>query len=175
EAYSLGGDQYGKEAVDTLVKEMEDHREELVVIVAGYPAPMAEFIGMNPGLESRFRTIIEFDDYTDEELTGILHVLAEKMDYDVESEAQVRVRAMLAATPRGRSFGNGRLARNMLEAAIGRHAGRLRDTEDVDVEELRTLRRQDFEDRDGVDMSVEVEGSGVEDDGNGSEDMEAPS
>lgn len=175
EAYSLGGDQYGKEAVDTLVKEMEDHRDELVVIVAGYPAPMAEFIGMNPGLESRFRTIIEFDDYTDDELTGILLVLAEKMDYDVDPEAQERFRELLAATPRGPSFGNGRFARNMLEAAIGRHAWRLRDTEDVDVTELRTLRRQDFEDRDGVDLSVEVEGGGVEDDGNGSEDREASS
>ncbi|MGD8200701.1 AAA family ATPase [Ornithinimicrobium sp. W1679] len=161
EAYSLGGDQYGKEAVDTLVKEMEDHREELVVIVAGYPAPMAEFIGMNPGLESRFRTIIEFDDYTDDELNGILLVLAEKMDYDVDPEAQERFREMLGAVPRGPSFGNGRYSRNMLEAAIGRHAWRLRDTEDVEIEELRTLRRQDFEDRDGVDLSVDGNEAGA--------------
>lgn len=154
EAYALNGDQYGKEAVDTLVKEMEDHREELVVIVAGYPEPMAEFIALNPGLESRFRTIIEFDDYTDEELVGIQEVLAEKMDYDLSDEAQARFREILAATPRGRSFGNGRFARNMLEAAIGRHAWRLRDAEDVDVSALRTLEREDFEDRDGVDLSV---------------------
>ncbi|AXH97955.1 AAA family ATPase [Ornithinimicrobium avium] len=157
EAYSLGGDQYGKEAVDTLVKEMEDHREELVVIVAGYPEPMAEFVAMNPGLESRFRTIIEFDDYTDDELVAIQQVLAEKMDYDVSQEACGRFREILAATPRGPSFGNGRFSRNMLEAAIGRHAWRLRDVEDVGVQELRTLERQDFEDRDGADLSVEQE------------------
>ena len=70
EAYSLAGDQYGSEAVDTLVKEMEDHRDDLVVIVAGYPAPMAAFIAPNPGLASRFRTTIEFDDYTDDELVA---------------------------------------------------------------------------------------------------------
>jgi AAA+ superfamily predicted ATPase len=152
EAYSLSGDQYGKEAVDTLVKEMEDHRDDLVVIVAGYPEPMAEFIALNPGLESRFRTIIEFDDYSDEELVGIQHVLAEKMDYDVAPEAEQRFREILAATPRGPSFGNGRFSRNMLEAAIGRHAWRLREEPDVTMEQLRTLERQDFEDRDGVDL-----------------------
>lgn len=155
EAYSLNGDQYGKEAIDTLVKEMEDHREDLVVIVAGYPDPMAEFISMNPGLESRFRTIIEFDDYTDDELVDIQQVLAEKMDYDIATEATERFREILAATPRGPSFGNGRFSRNLLEAAIGRHAWRLRDAEDAGVEDLRTLRREDFEDRDLIDLTVE--------------------
>jgi hypothetical protein len=77
EAYSLtagdtGADQYGREAVDTLVKEMEDRRDDLVVIVAGYPEPMETFIAANPGLASRFRTTIEFDDYSDDELTDIL-------------------------------------------------------------------------------------------------------
>ena len=66
EAYTLKGDQYAQEAVDTLVKEMEDHRDDLVVIVAGYPAPMSEFIDSNPGLASRFRTTITFADYTDD-------------------------------------------------------------------------------------------------------------
>ena len=68
EAYSLAGDQYGQEAIDTLVKEMEDKRDDLVVIVAGYPVPMAVFISQNPGLDSRFRTTIDFVDYTDDEL-----------------------------------------------------------------------------------------------------------
>ena len=72
EAYSLAGDQYGQESVDTLVKEMEDRRDDLVLIVAGYPDPMALFIAQNPGLYSRFRTTIEFADYTDDELVGHL-------------------------------------------------------------------------------------------------------
>ncbi len=148
EAYSLSGDQYGKEAVDTLVKEMEDHRDDLVVIVAGYPAPMDEFIASNPGLNSRFRTIVAFDDYRDDEITAILELLADKNDYDLADDTVTRFREILAATPRDESFGNGRFARNMLEAAIGRHAWRLRDVEDPTLEDLRTLRRVDLEDRD---------------------------
>ena len=132
EAYSLtagdtGADQYGREAVDTLVKEMEDRRDDLVVIVAGYPEPMEAFIAANPGLASRFRTTIGFEDYTDDELTDILTGLAEAADYELVPKALDRFREILAATPRDDSFGNGRFARNMLEAAIGRHAWRLRD------------------------------------------------
>ncbi|GAA4872046.1 AAA family ATPase [Serinicoccus chungangensis] len=160
EAYSLGGDQYGKEAIDTLVKEMEDHRDDLVVIVAGYPDPMADFIATNPGLESRFRTIIDFADYTDDELAAILQHLAAQMDYDLSGPALTRFTEILAATPRGPSFGNGRFARNLLEAAIGRHAWRLRDEEGASVEELRTLQQEDFEDRDAVDLSVAADGTG---------------
>ena len=83
EAYSLAGDQYGQESVDTLVKEMEDRRDDLVLIVAGYPDPMAVFIAQNPGLSSRFRTTIEFADYTDDELVEIFTGMAEAADYDV--------------------------------------------------------------------------------------------
>ncbi|WP_298885552.1 AAA family ATPase [uncultured Serinicoccus sp.] len=166
EAYSLGGDQYGKEAIDTLVKEMEDHRDDLVVIVAGYPDPMADFIATNPGLESRFRTIIDFADYTDDELAAILQHLAAQMDYDLSGPALTRFSEILAATPRGPSFGNGRFARNLLEAAIGRHAWRLRDVEGTSVEDLRTLQQEDFEDRDAVDLSVAD--TGPEEDGPGS-------
>ena len=165
EAYSLNGDQYGKESIDTLVKEMEDHRDDLVVIVAGYPEPMAEFVASNPGLESRFRTIIEFQDYSDDELVAIQATLAEGMDYDIHPDAAQRFREILAATPRGPSFGNGRFSRNLLEAAIGRHAWRLRDTKDATIEELRTLQREDFEDRDAVDLAVQDAGmpSGLDD------------
>ena len=86
EAYSLAGDQYGQESVDTLVKEMEDRRDDLVLIVAGYPDPMALFIAQNPGLASRFRTTIEFADYTDDELVEIFRGLAAAADYDVTPE-----------------------------------------------------------------------------------------
>jgi adenylate kinase family enzyme len=86
EAYSLAGDQYGTEAVDTLVKEMEDRRDDLVLIVAGYPDPMAIFIAQNPGLSSRFRTTIEFDDYSDDELVEIFLGMAKAADYDVTEQ-----------------------------------------------------------------------------------------
>jgi ATPase family associated with various cellular activities (AAA)/AAA lid domain len=145
EAYSLAGDQYGQESVDTLVKEMEDRRDDLVLIVAGYPDPMAIFIAQNPGLASRFRTTIEFSDYTDEELVRILKEMAKAADYDLDDACVERFSAILAVTPRGPMFGNGRFARNMLEAAIGRHAWRLRDVAEPTVEQLRKLIPEDFD------------------------------
>ena len=150
EAYSLaggaaGGDQYGQESVDTLVKEMEDRRDDLVVIVAGYPAPMATFIAANPGLASRFRTTIEFEDYTDDELVAILEQLAAGADYELEPEAVERFREVLGRTPRDSGFGNGRFARNALEAAIGHHAWRLRETAEPTIEQLRLLVARDFD------------------------------
>ncbi len=145
EAYSLAGDQYGQESVDTLVKEMEDRRDDLVLIVAGYPDPMAIFIAQNPGLASRFRTTIEFSDYTDQELVRILTEMAKAADYDLDDACIERFSAILARTPRGPMFGNGRFARNMLEAAIGRHAWRLRDVTEPTVEQLRKLIPEDFD------------------------------
>ena len=150
EAYSLTGigsqgDQYGQEAVDTLVKEMEDRRDDLVVIVAGYPAPMRAFIAANPGLASRFRTTIEFADYTDDELVAILSKLAAGADYELLPEAVDRFREVLARTPRGDTFGNGRFARNALEAAIGHHAWRLREIDAPTLDDLRHLVAKDFD------------------------------
>jgi SpoVK/Ycf46/Vps4 family AAA+-type ATPase len=148
EAYSLAGDQYGQESVDTLVKEMEDRRDDLVLIVAGYPDPMAIFIAQNPGLASRFRTTIEFDDYTDEELVRILKQMARAADYDLDDGCIERFTAILATTPRGPIFGNARFARNLLEAAIGKHAWRLRDVAEPSVEQLRKLVPDDFDPED---------------------------
>jgi Cdc6-like AAA superfamily ATPase len=153
EAYSLtgndtGADQYGREAVDTLVKEMEDRRDDLVVIVAGYPEPMETFIAANPGLASRFRTTIGFEDYTDAELADILTGLAEGADYELTPDALDQFKVILASTPRDRSFGNGRFARNVLEAAIGRHAWRLRDVTAPTTEQLRQLLPEDLTDED---------------------------
>ena len=146
EAYSLTGDQYGAEAVDTLVKEMEDKRDTLVVIVAGYPAPMLAFVAANPGLSSRFRTTIEFDDYTDDELEQILTLLAAVSDFDLTAEALAHFRELLAGTNRDNTFGNGRFSRNILEAAIGRHAWRLREVEAPTTDQLRQLLPQDLDD-----------------------------
>jgi len=145
EAYSLTGDQYGTEAVDTLVKEMEDRRDDLVVIVAGYPAPMQAFVAANPGLSSRFRTTIEFDDYTDDELVQILTLLAESSDFELTAEAVEHFRKQLGVTVRGSTFGNGRFSRNTLEAAIGAHAWRLREVEAPTTEQLRQLLPQDLD------------------------------
>jgi len=153
EAYSLSGDQYGTEAIDTLVKEMEDHRDDLVVIVAGYPVPMGEFIAENPGLHSRFRTTIEFIDYTHDELVGILRMMAAEADYDLSEECVATFTELLGRQVRNRSFGNGRFARNCLEAAIGHHAWRLREVDQPTVEQLRRLEPADFaagEDEEGA-------------------------
>jgi len=145
EAYSLAGDQYGQESVDTLVKEMEDRRDDLVLIVAGYPDPMVVFIAQNPGLASRFRTTIEFADYTDDELLDIFTSLAAGADYDVTEGCRDRFRMILASTPRGSTFGNGRFARNLLEAAIGRHAWRLREVDEPTLPQLRELIADDLD------------------------------
>lgn len=144
EAYSLSGDQYGKEAIDTLVKEMEDKRDDLVVIVAGYPLPMAVFIAENPGLESRFRTTIDFANYTDDELVGIFSSMVSGADYDASDAVVTRLREILAETSRGPSFGNARFVRNLMEAAIGHHAWRLRDITEPTLEQLRTLEPEDL-------------------------------
>ncbi|HOC12966.1 MAG TPA: AAA family ATPase [Propionicimonas sp.] len=145
EAYSLNGDQYGEEAINTLVKEMEDHRDDLVVIVAGYPAPMEVFISNNPGLASRFRTTVYFDNYTDEELRSIFTQMAAKSDYDLGDGCLDEFNRQLAEQVRDETFGNGRYARNLLEAAIGHHAWRLREVNEPTLVELRTLLPGDLE------------------------------
>lgn len=156
EAYSLSGDQYGKEAIDTLVKEMEDKRDDLVVIVAGYPLPMAIFISENPGLESRFRTTIDFADYTDDELAAIFASMVGAADYDAGEPVLARLREILAGTERGPSFGNARFVRNLMEAAIGHHAWRLRDIAEPTLDELRTLLPEDLASDTDLEPPAEV-------------------
>ncbi|MEZ5088756.1 MAG: AAA family ATPase [Micropruina sp.] len=126
EAYSLNGDQYGEEAINTLVKEMEDKRDDLVVIVAGYPA--------DAGLHrSEPRTVQpvphhdRFDDYTDTELEQIFTGMVAGADYDLGEGCLETFREVLGRQTRDETFGNGQFARNLLEAAIGKHAWRLRD------------------------------------------------
>ena len=144
EAYALNGDQYGEEAINTLVKEMEDKRNDLVVIVAGYPLPMSIFIAQNPGLASRFRTTIGFDDYSDIELERIFTGMVAQADYDLGEGCLEGFRELLGVQVRDETFGNGRFARNVLEAAIGKHAWRLRDVADPTLDELRTLLPDDL-------------------------------
>ena len=144
EAYALSGDQYGQESINTLVKEMEDRRADLVVVVAGYTGPMATFIAENPGLESRFRTTITFPDYTDDELVEIFCSMAGKADFDVPDETVRAFRGILALQIRDENFGNGRFARNVFEAAIGRMAWRLKDVAEPTLEQLRQILPQDL-------------------------------
>lgn len=152
EAYALtqssGGtpDNYGQEAVNTLVKEMEDHRNDLVVVVAGYPVPMAEFVAANPGLESRFSTTIHFEDYSDDELRGIFELMADSSDFIPTPATLDRVTEICSIQPRDASFGNARFVRNLLDSAVARHAWRLREVEAPTIDELQTLVPEDLVD-----------------------------
>jgi Holliday junction resolvasome RuvABC ATP-dependent DNA helicase subunit len=155
EAYALAHDEFGSEAIETLVKEMEDHRDELLVIVAGYPGPMHDFIASNPGLESRFRLTLTFDDYTDDQLIEIFCRLAAASDFTPTSNTVARLRETLAATPRGEGFGNGRFVRTLFESAVVRQAWRLRDVKAPDVEQLRELDPADLAES-SSDPTIEV-------------------
>jgi SpoVK/Ycf46/Vps4 family AAA+-type ATPase len=128
EAYSLvrGGEKdFGREAIDAIVKLVEDRREDTVVIMAGYPDEMAELMAANPGLRSRFPQTIHFPDYTTEDLVRIAEQIAEANEYRFDDAARARLAELLDAVPRDRGFGNGRLARNVFEAAVARHASRI--------------------------------------------------
>ena len=130
EAYALvsgGENDFGREAIDTLVKRMEDHRERLIVIVAGYPEDMKTFIAANPGLQSRFTIHLNFEDYTAPELVGIFKGFCEKNQYTLDATAAATLESQIATELRtaGRGFGNGRHMRNLFEKAIRKHAVRL--------------------------------------------------
>jgi Holliday junction resolvasome RuvABC ATP-dependent DNA helicase subunit len=144
EAYALADDEYGEEAIETLVKQMEDHRDELVVIVAGYPGPMQGFIDANPGLASRFRLTLTFADYTDDQLVEIFTKISSGSDFTPSEDALERLRQILTLTPRDTGFGNARFVRNLFEAAVVRQAWRLRDEADPTVEQLRELVADDL-------------------------------
>ena len=144
EAYALADDEFGEEAIETLVKQMEDHRDQLVVIVAGYPDPMQGFIDANPGLASRFRLTLTFEDYTDDQLLEIFTKIAAGSDFTPTDEALQRLRQILTMTPRDTGFGNARFVRNLFEAAVVRQAWRLRDEADPTVEQLRELAADDL-------------------------------
>ena len=151
EAYTLSqeagsGHDFGREAIDELLKLMEDHRDDLVVIVAGYPAEMAHFLEANPGLASRFPTTIEFPDYTDAQLLEIFHAIAEGDGMLLADDVDSAVRALLP-DERLENFGNGRTMRNLYQAALRNQALRLSSDEAASVEEIRTLRAADLPDQ----------------------------
>ncbi|HEX6420174.1 MAG TPA: AAA family ATPase [Acidimicrobiales bacterium] len=147
EAYSLarGGDEdFGREAIDTVVKLVEDRRERLVVILAGYPDEMETLVAANPGMRSRFPRTIHFDDYDDGELLAILESLGSRGHYRLDDGARAAARRWLAAQPRTRGFGNGRLARNLFEAAVANQAARLVTVDQPTDEQLTTLTAADI-------------------------------
>jgi hypothetical protein len=144
EAYALEGDEYGSEAIATLVKAMEDHRDTLVVIVAGYPDEMQLFIDANPGLESRFGTTIAFPDYGDDELVQIFQLSCTDADFTPTSGCVEKLRKVLGTEPRDKGFGNGRFVRNLFEHALERQAWRLRSNDAPSVDDLRCLREEDL-------------------------------
>ena len=150
EAYSLtvnrGATDYGFEAVDTLLKYMEDNRDDLIVIVAGYPAPMEEFLNSNPGLKSRFNKYLYFEDYTPDELIGILKLNAKKADLVLSEEAEKFAKEFFTKRCENRpaNYANGRDVRNFFEKALINQANRLAALESINDEQLTTLETEDF-------------------------------
>ncbi|MEW6227807.1 MAG: AAA family ATPase [Bacillota bacterium] len=151
EAYALarGGEKdFGKEAIDTLVKAMEDYRDKLIVILAGYRDEMTTFIQTNPGIRSRFPIHIEFPDYPTEELLKIADLMLKKRDYRLDLAARARLEFILSRRigSGNEHSGNARLVRNIIERAIRRQALRLVDKQQLTREELMIIRREDIGD-----------------------------
>ncbi|NBC29785.1 MAG: AAA family ATPase, partial [Spirochaetes bacterium] len=122
-----GGSDFGQEAIDTLLKRMEDYRDRLVVIVAGYPDEMRAFIDSNPGLKSRFSRYFYFDHYAPEELMGIFDLFANGASLQLTHPARRSVLELIRRlhNERDRSFGNGRVVRNLFERIIEKQANRI--------------------------------------------------
>lgn len=155
EAYALtpgGGDgrlDFGAEAVETILKRMEDFRHRLVVIVAGYPRLMHGFLDSNPGLRSRFAREISFPDYSTADLLAITRKLAADHQYELGAGAEEALERIFAAAARGEGFGNARYARTMFEQALNRQALRLARVDgqvlaELEREEVTTLEADDL-------------------------------
>ena len=147
EAYALARGEardFGPEAVETLLKRMEDYRHRLVVIVAGYPELMRRFLESNPGLESRFSREIVFPDYTTDELVSISEHFAREAEYGFDVDALTRLRTILDNAKRGERFGNARFARTLFEQALNAQGLRLEGRlDEIAAEELSTLTSDD--------------------------------
>ncbi|MEU6030786.1 right-handed parallel beta-helix repeat-containing protein [Streptomyces tauricus] len=148
EAYALSpedsGRDFGREAIDTLVKLMEDHREAVVVIVAGYTAEMERFLSVNPGVASRFSRTITFNDYGPQELLRIVEQQAEEHEYRLAPGADQALLKYFEAIPKGPAFGNGRTARQTFEAMVERHAGRVAQLAETSTDDLTLLYAEDL-------------------------------
>ena len=151
EAYTLApknkDDAYGQEAIDTILKAMEDHRDDLIVIVAGYPGLMDNFIHSNPGLESRFNKYIFFEDYNPDELYGIFISMCDNTSLKLDSKADEYLKGLCEDlyNTRGDNFANGRQIRNIFENVLTAQANRLSSDLDITDDELMTICLEDFE------------------------------
>ena len=150
EAYSLaqgGRDDYGKEAITTLLKRMEDDRDRLVVILAGYTNEMENFINSNPGLRSRFNRYINFPDYSAEELYIIFLLNAKKNEYTLTEDASKYLKERLATivTDKPKDFGNARYIRNLFEKAIEAQSNRLASKAELTKEDLAQITKTDLQ------------------------------
>lgn len=149
EAYSLarGGERdFGKEAIDAMVKGMEDHKDNFILILAGYKDEMEKFININPGLKSRFPIHIEFLDYNLEELLKIAETMVEKREYTLSLSAKAKISKIISLKriEDGISSGNARLVRNIIEKAIRKQAVRLKESQRFSREDLMILKREDI-------------------------------
>jgi stage V sporulation protein K len=151
EAYALSpstlGNDFGAEAIETLLKRMEDHRDRLVVIAAGYPKLMNTFLNSNPGLRSRFSRELEFDDYSTDELVAITEKMAIDGDFSLGAGAHQSLTLIFESMIRDERFGNARVSRNLFESAINSQALRLSEAKGVhalDAKSVTTLEASDF-------------------------------
>src|SRR5699024_2273616 len=149
EAYSLarGGEKdFGKEAIDTLVKQMEDHQNDFVLILAGYPKEMDRFLSLNPGLKSRFPFILDFDDYSVEQLIKIANQMAVEREFRLTNKAQEAFRIHLYKKTRESiaNFSNARYVRNIIEKAIRMQAVRLLHQHEHSLDDLMFLIEEDL-------------------------------
>lgn len=147
EAYSLSSaNSFDREAIDTLIKLIEDHAGDIVVILAGYKKEMRDFMKNNSGLQSRFNIVMDFPDYTLDELYKILNLQAKSKGFSIDPLAENTIKSCLEKETQKMEYsGNGRLARNLLEAAIRKQTERLASSQGYSSEELITLRATDFE------------------------------
>jgi stage V sporulation protein K len=148
EAYSLdagSGNDFGGEAVETLLKMMEDRRDQFVVVVAGYPVEMKRFLSSNPGLKSRFNKYLEFDDYSPEELMAIFESFCRSTDYQVSPEAHKVIEStfLKAFALRDSTFGNARFARNLFEKIVENQANRVVSLDGADQAALMQISPED--------------------------------
>ena len=149
EAYSLAStseNDYGREAIDTILKAMEDNRDDLIVIVAGYPELMDRFLHSNPGLESRFNKFIYFDDYNADELFDMFKLMCSQANLEMDGQACQYARQYFTKMYEHKSanFANGRAVRNFFEEVITAQANRLAPKDNITDEELNTLTYEDF-------------------------------